>query len=106
MPAPAPRLEWFTDARFGMFVHFGLYSVAARHEWVMNYEQIDPAAYRRYAEVFDPDLFDADSVARLADHYLLLLEAAVADPDARIGGVPLVDRDEREALLAFATAQW
>lgn len=66
MPAPAPRLEWFTDARFGMFVHFGLYSVAARHEWVMNYEQIDPAAYRRYAEVFDPDLFDADALARTA----------------------------------------
>jgi alpha-L-fucosidase len=49
-----------------MFVHFGLYSVAARHEWVMNYEQIDPAAYRRYAEVFDPDLFDADALARTA----------------------------------------
>ena len=29
----AARLKWFTDARFGMFIHFGAYSLAARHEW-------------------------------------------------------------------------
>ena len=31
---------WFTHARFGLFVHFGLYSSAARHEWVQNYERL------------------------------------------------------------------
>jgi alpha-L-fucosidase len=62
----ADRTAWFTHDRFGMFVHFGLYSILARHEWVMNYEEIEPAAYARYAEQFDPDLFDARAIARTA----------------------------------------
>lgn len=60
------RLAWFTDARFGMFVHYGLYSISARHEWVQNYEEIAPEVYERYAERFDPDLFDAGEIARTA----------------------------------------
>ena len=55
----AERLKWFTDARFGMFIHFGAYSLAARHEWVKNYENLSDAEYRRYVDNFDPDLFDA-----------------------------------------------
>lgn len=57
---------WFTDARFGMFVHFGLYSGAARHEWVQNYERLTDDDYRQYFENFDPDLFDAAAIARAA----------------------------------------
>ncbi|GLY06867.1 MULTISPECIES: alpha-L-fucosidase [Actinoplanes] len=57
---------WFAKARFGLFLHFGLYSVAARHEWVMNYEEIPPDVYERYAEFFEPDLFDARAIARAA----------------------------------------
>ena len=53
------RLKWFTDARFGMFIHFGAYSLAARHEWVKNYENISDADYQKYVDNFDPDLFDA-----------------------------------------------
>ncbi|RSM72607.1 hypothetical protein DMB66_05255 [Actinoplanes sp. ATCC 53533] len=49
-----------------MFVHFGLYAVAARHEWVMNREEIEAERYARYADVFDPDLFDAAALARTA----------------------------------------
>ncbi|TDD63955.1 alpha-L-fucosidase [Jiangella aurantiaca] len=60
------RTAWFAHDRFGMFVHFGLYSVAARHEWVMNYEEIGVEEYARYAEYFDPDLFDARAIARTA----------------------------------------
>lgn len=60
------RTAWFSHARFGMFIHYGLYSTAARHEWVMNYEEIEPEAYARYAARFDPDLFDAPAMARLA----------------------------------------
>lgn len=60
------RLTWFTDARFGMFVHYGLYSIPARHEWVQNYEEIAPEVYEKYAERFDPDLFDARAIARTA----------------------------------------
>ena len=50
------RTDWFIDARFGMFIHWGLYALGARHEWLMNYEKIDPAAYReRYFGRFDPE---------------------------------------------------
>lgn len=62
----ASRTDWFVHDRFGMFVHFGLYSVAARHEWVQNYERIEAADYARYARFFDPDLFDARTLARQA----------------------------------------
>ncbi|UFU07194.1 alpha-L-fucosidase [Ruania halotolerans] len=60
------QTDWFTAARFGLFVHFGLYSVAARHEWVMTREQIPLNEYERYAQVFDPDRFDARAIARAA----------------------------------------
>lgn len=63
---PITAHAWFDEARFGLFVHFGLYSIAARHEWSMTRERRGPEDYRRYAEVFDPDRFDAREIARLA----------------------------------------
>lgn len=66
MPPLRPDQEWFTEARFGLFVHFGLYSAAARHEWVMSNERQPAEQYERYADVFDPDLFDARAIARAA----------------------------------------
>lgn len=60
------RLQWMREARFGLFVHWGLYSVAARHEWVKQRERLDDAAYQRYFEHFDPDLYDPRRWARLA----------------------------------------
>ncbi|MFI7420456.1 alpha-L-fucosidase [Nonomuraea sp. NPDC049684] len=63
---PAGPTEWFEEARFGMFVHFGLYSLAARHEWVRSREKMPDADYDRYLEQFDPDLFDAAELARTA----------------------------------------
>ncbi len=60
------RQEWFELSRFGMFVHFGLYSAAARHEWVQNYERLTDTEYRPYFDHFDPDLFDATALARTA----------------------------------------
>lgn len=64
--APGPRTDWFRHDRFGMFVHFGTYAVAARQEWVKQFEHLDDETYRRYADHFDPDLFDARELARLA----------------------------------------
>ena len=49
---------WFTHDRFGMFVHWGLYALPARHEWVKSVERTDDAAYQKYFERFDPDLYD------------------------------------------------
>ena len=57
---------WFTRDRFGMFIHFGLYAMAARHEWVKNYEKIPEAQYDKYFRYFNPDLFDARDWARQA----------------------------------------
>lgn len=57
---------WMREARFGLFVHFGVYSMAARHEWVRSYEEIGDADYQRYVDRFDPDLFDAAEIARTA----------------------------------------
>lgn len=57
---------WFADDRFGMFIHFGLYALGARHEWVQHREEIAPEAYRKYFEHFDPDLYDPRDWARRA----------------------------------------
>ena len=57
-PSPEPdtadddrerRMKWWHDARFGMFIHWGLYSVVGRHEWVMEAEGIPVAEYEQLA---------------------------------------------------------
>ena len=58
--------KWFSEARFGMYIHWGLYSLAARHEWVQNREKIDDASYRKYFNRFDPDLYDPGTWADAA----------------------------------------
>jgi alpha-L-fucosidase len=62
-PAP-PNIAAFMNDRLGMFIHFGLYALAGRHEWVQNRERIHPDTYAKYFEHFDPDLFDAADWAR------------------------------------------
>lgn len=57
---------WFEHDRFGMFIHFGLYSAAARHEWIKTKETIPDEEYDKYFRHFDPDLFDAKEWARKA----------------------------------------
>jgi len=59
-PAPTPGdTSWFTRDRFGMFIHWGLYALGARHEWLQHREEIPGADYeRRYFRHFDPDLYD------------------------------------------------
>ncbi|MEV8371575.1 alpha-L-fucosidase [Kribbella sp. NPDC056861] len=58
--------EWFRHDRFGMFVHWGLYALPARHEWVKNRERLTDAQYDRYFARFDPDLYDPREWARSA----------------------------------------
>ncbi len=60
------RLEWWTDARFGMFIHWGLYAQAARHEWVKNRERMTNEDYQKYFEIFNPDLFNPTEWAKKA----------------------------------------
>ncbi|WP_163507379.1 alpha-L-fucosidase [Fodinicola acaciae] len=65
-PNPASALEWFQDDRFGLFLHWGLYALPARHEWVKSREKLTDAHYDRYFRHFDPDLFDPAGWARMA----------------------------------------
>jgi alpha-L-fucosidase len=58
--------EWFVKSRFGMFIHWGLYALPARHEWVKSTECVSEDAYQRYFAYFDPDLYDAREWARQA----------------------------------------
>ncbi len=58
--------SWFTDARFGMFIHWGLYSMPARHEWVRNREKISNEQYQKYFDRFYPDLYEPREWARMA----------------------------------------
>ena len=44
------RMEWYRDARFGMFIHWGLYAIPARGEWVRSTEQIPKEDYMKYFE--------------------------------------------------------
>ena len=58
--------SWFKEARFGMFIHFGTYSLAARHEWHKNFAEMTNEEYNKYFENFAPDLFDPGVWADLA----------------------------------------
>lgn len=59
--------SWFQHDRFGMFIHWGLYAMAARHEWVKQYEQIPDEVYdSKYFTRFDPDLYDPEAWADAA----------------------------------------
>ena len=66
-PAPTPGdTEWFVHDRFGMFIHWGLYSTLGRHEWVMENEGIPAKEYEQYANNFKPKPNFAQAWARLA----------------------------------------
>ena len=53
-PTRERRMKWWHDARFGMFIHWGLYSVLGRHEWVMENEGIPVSEYEPLAKQFKP----------------------------------------------------
>ena len=56
--------EKFKNDRFGLFIHWGLYALAARHEWVKSYERTSNEDYQKYFDLFDPDLYDPKAWAR------------------------------------------
>ena len=76
IPTPGDT-SWFIRDRFGLFIHWGLYSMAARHEWVRHWEEIDDETYdRKYFARFDPDLYDpvawADAAAGAGMKYFVV----------------------------------
>jgi alpha-L-fucosidase len=60
------RMAWWTNDRFGMFIHWGLYALPARHEWVKNQERITDEAYQKYFDNFNPDLYNPREWAKMA----------------------------------------
>jgi alpha-L-fucosidase len=66
-PANAPdRLQWFREAKFGLFIHWGAYAIVGREEWARQLLQIPREEYRTMALGFDPVAFDPDEWAGLA----------------------------------------
>ena len=59
-------IDWFSKAEFGLFMHYGLYSLLGRHEWVQYREKIHVKEYAKLAEKFDAKNFDADFITDLA----------------------------------------
>ena len=68
------RMEWWREAKFGMFIHWGVYSVAAGEwdgktnyaEWIMESAQIPVSRYEQFAKEFDPVKFDAKTFVKTA----------------------------------------
>lgn len=52
------RMSWWNHDRFGMFIHWGLYSLPARHEWIKRYELMTNEQYQPYFSLFDPDQYN------------------------------------------------
>jgi alpha-L-fucosidase len=67
---PAPEnlanRTWFQDAKFGLFVHWGVYSVLGVEEWVMQTHEIDKPTYAKVASFFNPVEFDPEAWVLMA----------------------------------------
>ncbi len=62
----AAALAWFREAKYGLFLHYGLYSLPGRHEWVQFREKIPVAEYAKLQEQFTAEKFDAERIADFA----------------------------------------
>ena len=70
------KQKWFKEAKYGLFIHWGLYSLLAGEykgektdhiaEWIMNYLNIPVEEYRELAKQFNPDSFNAEEIVRRA----------------------------------------
>ncbi|MDR3622133.1 MAG: alpha-L-fucosidase [Paludisphaera borealis] len=65
-PQTADARTWFENAKFGLFIHWGVYSLLGKGEWVMETDKIPIAEYRKLPPQFNPVKFDAEDWARLA----------------------------------------
>lgn len=60
------NLQWFRNAKYGLFLHYGLYSMLGRHEWVQYREKIPVSQYAMLKEQFTAEKFDANYIASFA----------------------------------------
>jgi alpha-L-fucosidase len=107
-PLTSPRTAWFREARFGMFIHWGIYSVPAGEwqgkqvpgiaEWIMHRAKIPVAEYEKFAAQFNPAKFDARQwvvVAKAAGMKYLVITSKHHDGfsmfDSKLTGYDIVD---------------
>ena len=60
------KAQWFQDAKFGMFIHWGIYSIPVKGEWVMHNDRIMTEDYEKLAPKFNPVLYDPAEWVRIA----------------------------------------
>lgn len=60
------RMQWFCHDRFGMFIHWGLYAIPARGEWIRSVEKMPEEEYLPFFQEFNPDHFNPLEWAQLA----------------------------------------
>jgi len=103
--------EWYQDARFGMFIHWGIYSVLQDGEWVMNNRGMRVREYETLAPQFNPDKFDAAawvSLARSAGMRYITITSKHHDGfamyDSKVSDWDIVDRTpfRRDVLAELA----
>jgi len=117
------RMAWWRDARFGMFIHWGLYAVPAGTwhgervnglgEWIMNQAHIPAAEYAPLAKQFNPVQFDADAWVKTAKDagmkYIIITSKhhdGFANFDSKVSAYDIVDATpyHKDAIKALASA--
>ena len=116
------RMAWWRDARFGMFIHWGAYSVPAGSyhgervgggEWIMNNSHIPIPEYEQFVRSFNPVRYDADAWARTARNagmkYIIITSKhhdGFAMFDSKVSGYDIVHASpyHRDAVKALAAA--
>ena len=84
------RVDWFRKARFGMFIHWGLYSIPGRGEWVRSDEQMPEAEYLPYFETFTAKDFDPKTWAKAAKEAAEQLREVAGQVGQAAGGSHLL----------------
>lgn len=87
-PANLKARQWFQDSRFGMFIHWGVYSVLGKGEWVMNNDKMSITEYEKLPPQFNPVKFDAAewvSVAKAAGQRYITITSKHHDGFAMFG---------------------
>jgi alpha-L-fucosidase len=107
------RMQWWREARFGMFIHWGVYAIPARGEWHMYNDKVPVAEYEKYPPRFNPVQFDARSWARLAHEagmkYLVITSKhhdGFCMWDSKVSTYDIIDRTpfKRDPLRELAAA--
>jgi alpha-L-fucosidase len=106
-------MAWWRDARFGMFIHWGVYSIPARGEWYMFNQKVPIAEYEKFPRQFNPVEFNAREWVRIAKEagmkYIVITSKhhdGFCMWDSKVSSYDIVDRTpfKRDPLKALSVA--